>query len=126
MTMNFQKKKEPGFTLIEIMIVIAIIGLLSAIAIPNYIIHKRKGYSSAAVSDCNHAYTAVLGYFSMTGLTEAAGLNLDSIKQVGFQQSPGVEVVVQGTSFDNFTVTAKHEKGDKTYTIDQNSLLTSK
>ena len=46
-----QKVSRRGFTLIEIMIVVAIIGTVSAIAVPNYLKYREKGKLALALSD---------------------------------------------------------------------------
>ncbi len=56
-------KKTGGFTLIELMIVIAIIGILAAIAIPQFASYRSRAFDAAAMSDLRNAMTAQEAYF---------------------------------------------------------------
>ena len=51
-------RKNEGFTLIELMIVIAIIGILAAIAIPQFSAYRTRSYNAAAEADLRNAATA--------------------------------------------------------------------
>ena len=59
------KRNQKGFTLIELMIVIAIIGILAAIAIPNFIEYRNKSFCSRAESDANSIASALADYFAI-------------------------------------------------------------
>ena len=63
---NWLKKhrNQKGFTLIELMIVIAIIGILAAIAIPQFASYRAKSFNSASVSDVRNARTDLEAYYA--------------------------------------------------------------
>ena len=56
-------KGKKGFTLIELMIVVAIIGILAAIAIPNFLKFQAKSKMSEAKTNLGAIYTGELAYF---------------------------------------------------------------
>jgi len=68
-------RNQKGFTLIELMIVVAIIGILAAIAIPNFLKFQAKSKMSEAKTNLGAIYTGQLSYF---GEQNSYG-NFDSI-----------------------------------------------
>ncbi|WP_084156384.1 type IV pilin protein [Desulforegula conservatrix] len=62
-------KNKNGFTLIEVMVVVAIIGSLAAIAIVNMINYRNKTYCPLAENDAQNAKAALSAYFSIPAHT---------------------------------------------------------
>lgn len=73
---NFRLNKK-GFTLIELMIVIAIIGVLAAIAIPNFISYRNRSYCSATETTARNVAAAIAEYYSVPSRTATAPLTTE-------------------------------------------------
>jgi len=105
------KEEEKGFTLIELMIVIAIIGILAAIAIPQFSAYRAKAFNAAAESDLRNVMTAEEAYFA-TNQTYTT-----SQARLGNNTSKNVTITVGTATTTNYTGTARHASGNKTYTV---------
>ncbi|CAI2718510.1 type IV pilin protein [Nitrospina watsonii] len=118
--MPYKKKtadSEGGFTLIELLITIAIVGILAAIAIPQFVQYKERAYDSDSKSSLRHLFMACRVYWDDNGGINSCDITIASGPEYGF--TIPTNVAMGGTGDEtSFSATAKHMHSPHTYTID--------
>jgi prepilin-type N-terminal cleavage/methylation domain-containing protein len=119
---NMEKKNEKGFTLVELMTVVAFITILAGIAIPNYLGYEKKSAKASAFQDARNAFLATQANFNDNPTASLSAVG--ELSPYGFTPTQSVNVVVNGNQ-ESLQITTYHATGDRTYILDHEGALQS-
>ena len=109
-TLKAQVASQAGFSLIELMIVVAIIGILASIAVPNFQKFQRKAKQGEAKGYMSAIYTGEKSFLAewstYTASTKGIGFAVDANQgcyRAGFAAAPAAIVQAGVTAGDNFS-----------------------
>ncbi|WP_137293659.1 type IV pilin protein [Nocardioides dongxiaopingii] len=106
-------EKDKGFTLVELLVVIVIIGILAGIAIPLFLNQRQKGVEAGIKSDLKAAATVQETYFVDEGKYAA---DLTTLEDAGFTATEENEIsVALVDSGDGFCIAGENDGADKSW-----------
>ncbi len=115
-------QQNSGFTLVELLIVIVIIGVIAGIAVPRFASTKERAFDAAAQADIRTMMTAqeanFFGEQNYVASTVAAGGTADFDGDDVSDYSASAGVALESTAYtDGYQITASHESSSTTWCI---------
>jgi prepilin-type N-terminal cleavage/methylation domain-containing protein len=120
--MRMARRKLFGFTLIELIIVIVIVGILALVAIPKYFANIEKTRKAEAVSTMRAIREAVLGYYAANGKNPANNFPItvviDNETVMTVEEPKSSNFTYKYDAATKVTATKKAKAGTKSYTME--------
>ena len=124
--MRVDIRDQRGFTLIELLIVIVVIGILVALALPQFAMVKEKSFDAEAKTDLRNMLTVENAYFAdwqaftNVSVPQSGQVDLDGDGQWDYRASAGVTVVATAYT-DGMQVTAAHFNSPNTWCVNSSA-----
>ncbi len=84
---------ESGLTLVELMITLAIIGILLAIAVPSFLAFENRASATTAEANLRSALPAVEAYYQDHATYDAGSMTVAELRAYDQGMSPGISIV---------------------------------
>lgn len=110
-----------GFTVLELLVVIMIIGILATMAVMYLLGYREKGYVARLSSDLGAAYDASIQYYADN---PGGSVTMDIIKAYGYRPSADVTLTVVDGSAEGLTITGVHPGVTGVYQVDESGYVT--
>jgi len=113
---RLHRRDRKGFTVLELLVVILVLGILATIAIMYLLGYKEKAYVAALASDLTSAYDASIQYYADNA---SGSVTMNIITAYGYRQSKDIQLTVVDGTLETLSITGIHPGVQGVYQVDE-------